>query len=256
MDTMLLVVTGISVVVAAVSATMAWRLIRAERARTAARVAALAAAAGIDHATPGHIEDSAEATPAAQAVASSYEPAFLGTSAAAVSDSDVIVDAGTIFARPAVDSGSARRQSGLMAAAALFAVAVIGTGGLLFVSGRTPGANASPRPPLELVAMGHQRTDGVLSVSGFVRNPASGEAIDRVEAEVRVFDAAGLLTVSQTATIDLATLAPGQESPFVVALGGALTAARYRVSFKADGSIVPHVDRRTNAPAAVTADAR
>jgi hypothetical protein len=259
MDTLLLTVTGISLVVAAASSTIAWRLLRAERARTAARVAALAAAAGIDRATTA-----SEATPESEVADGLQEflPAHAGaatvaTDSAAASASGMVVDAGAIFMRPAVDSGSSGRQRGLMAAAAAFALVVIGGGAVLFVSGRTPGATvAAPRPPLELVALSHQRTDGVLAVSGLVRNPASGRPVDRVEAEVRVFDSAGLMTVSRTAVIDLTRLAPGQESPFVVALGEAATAARYRVSFKAEGTMLPHVDRRTNLPAAVTADAR
>lgn len=260
MNTLLLTVTGLSVAFAAVSATIAWRLLRADRARTAARVAALAAAAGIDRAVLDHAEAGAPVADGPDGLAE-FMPA--GDAAAGVSGGaaptpgGVVVDAGAIFTRPAVDSGSSGRQQGLMAAAAVFALVVIGGGATLFISGRTPGAASStPRPPLELVALSHQRTDGVLAVSGLVRNPATGRAVDLVEAEVRVFDSAGLLTVSRTAVIDLTTLAPGQESPFSVALGEATTAARYRVSFKAAGTMLPHVDRRTNLPAAVTADAR
>ncbi len=47
MDTMLLVVTVVSLVVAAVACTVAWQVTRAERQRRAARVAALVAAAGL-----------------------------------------------------------------------------------------------------------------------------------------------------------------------------------------------------------------
>ena len=71
-----------------------------------------------------------------------------------------------------------------------------------------------------------------------------------------MFDAAGLLITSRQALIAMPTLAPGQESPFTLALGDASTAARYRVSFSSAGVLLPHVDRRTNLPAAVTADAR
>lgn len=258
MDTLLLAVTGISVLVAAVSSTVAWRLLRADRARTADRVAALATAAGVDRL----IRERAEATALHEAdglhdFVPAHGEAGTAADAAPAFASGVVVDTGAIFTRPAVDSGSSGRQHGLMAAAAVFALLVIGGGATLFVSGRTPGAGAAvPRSPLELVALSHQRTDGVLAVSGLVRNPATGRPVDRIEAEVRVFDSAGLMTVSRTATIDLTTLAPGQESPFAVALGEAVTAARYRVSFKADGTMLPHVDRRTNLPAAVTADAR
>jgi hypothetical protein len=58
--------------------------------------------------------------------------------------------------------------------------------------------------------------------------------------------------------VDYLELAPGQESPFVVALGEARTAARYRVSFRTAGTMRPHVDQRTNSPASMdrTAEAR
>lgn len=89
-----------------------------------------------------------------------------------------------------------------------------------------------------------------------VRNPDTAAGVTGVQADVRVFDAAGILITSRQALVDVPSLAPGQESPFTLALGNASTAARYRVSFSSDGVLLPHVDRRTNLPAAVTADAR
>jgi hypothetical protein len=89
-------------------------------------------------------------------------------------------------------------------------------------------------------------------------NPTAGRAVDKLEAEVRVFDPAGILIATRTALVDYLELAPGQESPFVVALGEATTAARYRVSFRTAGTMRPHVDQRINTPASVdrTAEAR
>ena len=75
---------------------------------------------------------------------------------------------------------------------------------------------------------------------------------------MRVFDPAGILIATRSALIGALELTPGQESPFAVALGESATAARYRVSFRAAGTMRPHVDQRTNAPASVdrTAEAR
>jgi hypothetical protein len=73
---------------------------------------------------------------------------------------------------------------------------------------------------------------------------------------VRVFDAAGILIATRSAPVDAAALVPGADAPFSVTVGEASTAARYRVSFASRGAMLAHVDRRTNLPAAVTADAR
>jgi hypothetical protein len=41
-----------------------------------------------------------------------------------------------------------------------------------------------------------------------------------------------------------AALAPGAETPFVVTLSDADTVDRFRVSFRTDDRVVPHIDRR------------
>jgi hypothetical protein len=260
MDTVSLVITGLSLVIAAVSATVAWRVVRADRQRTAARVAALAAAAGIGRPRAADLKAPDPTVAAGLDGLDDFLPATPSVSAAAsrtAAADTVLVDGGAIFARPAVDSGSAGRQLRLLTAAAIVGLLAVGGGGVMFLSGRTPGAaRPAPRTPLELVTLSHARTDGVLSVTGVVRNPAAGSAVDRVDAQVRVFDAAGIMIATRTARLDVAPLAPGQDAPFVVSLGEATTAARYRVSFTTDGTMLPHVDRRTNLPAAVTADAR
>lgn len=270
MDTLLIVITGVSVVAAVVSTTIAWRVVQADRRRAASRVAALAAAAGVSAVRTAAVESE----PAARAdsvvdvptglhefmpvapEATGATPLTAGRTLASAADA-ATSPAGALFGRPAVDSGSSGRQHGLMAAAAAFAVVVVAGAGVLFVSGRTPGATSAPtRTPLELVTLGHARTDGQLAVQGVVRNPAQGAPVDRIEAEVRVFDAAGLVIATRSTRIEPGSLPPGHDAPFAVALGEVPAAARYRVSFSADGSMLPHVDRRTNLPAAVTAEAR
>lgn len=227
MDSLMLGITVVSVVVAVAASAIAWRVTRAERERSAARVAALAAAAGVG-AAPTRVE-----------VAGS--PAT----------------AGTMFGAPIADSGSGHRQHGLLAAAAVVAV-LVGAGSLvMLVSGRAPaGTAATAQVPLELVALSHARIDGQLAVSGLVRNPAAGRGVEQLEAHVRVFDAAGIMIATRSAPVDVPAVAPGQDAPFTVTLGEATTAARYRVSFASRGTMLAHVDRRTNLPAAVTAEAR
>lgn len=260
MDTLLLAVTGLSLTVAAGSSTVAWQLWRGERRRRDARVAALAAAAGLDvarQAPPGidtapatpdpNLQDDLDAFGPAQPVVAAPIDRMTSTASPPIPG---------LFVSPVADSGSGGRQHGLMAAAAVAGVLVVGGAALLFVSGRTPGAHAVTRPPLELVSMGHARGDSGFAVSGLVRNPVAGPQTERVQADVRVFDAAGLLIATRSAPIDATLLAGGQESAFAVVVGEASTAARYRVSFSSGGTLLAHVDRRTNLPSAVQADAR
>ena len=244
MDTMLLVVTVASLVVAAASATIAWQVTRAERQRRAARVAALAAAAGI-----GTLPAAASAE--VPAALHEFMPARDEAPAAtpvAVSD---------LFANPVAESGSAGRQRWLMGAAGVVAAVVIVFAGIGFLGTRAVATVTAPHQlPLELVALSHNRADGALAVAGLVRNPPAGGPVQNLEAEVRVFDAAGILIGTRSAPVESAALAPGQEASFAVSLGELVTAARYRVSFRAAGTMLRHVDRRTNQPAAVTAEAR
>lgn len=242
MDTMLLGVTVVSLVTAAVACTVAWRVTRAERQRRAARVATLVAAAGLtadaprpDVHAPSGLQDFMPVEPS---------PA----SAPAI---------GGLFAEPSLASGSAGRQQWLMGAAGVFAAVVITFAGIGFLGSRAAATAVSPaRVPLELVALSHNRGEGGLAVTGLVRNPAAGAGVPQLEAEVRVFDAAGILIGTQSTRVESSPLAAGQEASFAVALGELSTAARYRVSFHAAGAMLPHVDRRTNQPAAVTAEAR
>lgn len=254
MDMMMLVVTCVSLVVAAVAAAVAWRAVHAEHQRSAARVAALAAAAKAlpdlnPPPTPMTVPDvigldeflALPPSPVRHDVRLADEPVpvsshFTGSPAASAADG---------------------RQHWLMGAAAVFAAVVIAFAGIGFFGSRAVrSVAATDSVPLELVALSHSRVDGALAVAGLVRNPPAGVQVKDLQAEVRVFDAAGILISTRSTLIETASLAPGQDASFAVRLGELVTAARYRVSFHAAGTMLPHVDRRTNQPAAVTADAR
>ncbi len=261
MDAMMLVVTVASLVVAAVSAAIAWQVTRAERQRRAARVAALAAAAGLgpDGAAGADVVVPAPAPATVPPGLHEFMPAreeeLWAPAIASSPESPVAVS--DLFAPPVAASGSSGRQQWLLGAAGAFAAVVVTFAGIGFLGSRAVSSASAPlSTPLELVALTHNRADGSLAVSGLVRNPPAGARVQALEAEVRVFDAAGILIGTRSAPVDAATLAPGQEASFAVALGDLVTAARYRVSFHAAGTMLPHVDRRTNLPAAVTADAR
>jgi hypothetical protein len=103
---------------------------------------------------------------------------------------------------------------------------------------------AAPAAPLELVALGHERDGDRLIVRGVVRNPPSGAAVDRLTAVVFVFNRDGGFLTSGRVMIEPSGLRPGGESIFVVTIPGAGDVGRYRVSFRTEDRIVPHVDRR------------
>src|SRR5438093_966441 len=101
------------------------------------------------------------------------------------------------------------------------------------------------RSEARVVALGHQRDGDRLIVRGVIRNPSSGGRTDRLTAVVFLFDRDGGFVTSGRASIEPAVLPPGGESTFLVTVPGAADVGRYRVSFRSDSGIVPHVDRRT-----------
>lgn len=154
--------------------------------------------------------------------------------------------------------GSTSGQSGggqrLLAVAAFGLLFALGAAGAWIYS--TPSSPASVassnQTPLELLSMRQVREGDRLSVTGLIRNPASGRAVDRLSATVLLFDQQGGYLTSARAHIDVPRLDPGQESPFTLSLQAPVAATRYRVSFRTDERIVPHVDRRQQAPAAAS----
>ena len=141
------------------------------------------------------------------------------------------------------DSGS-RQKTLAFAAIVLFAVL---SGGLVWMMSGPRGSTATavgPNSPLELVSLSHQRQNEKLAVSGLVRNPVAGEPIQNLSAVVFLFDRMGTFVTSSRANVDFLKLGAGDESPFVVAIDAPPTVTRYRVSFRTDDGVIPHVDRR------------
>jgi hypothetical protein len=121
--------------------------------------------------------------------------------------------------------------------------------GGIFVSSWAP---ASPKPqssvgaPLELMSMRYERQGTTLTVSGLVKNPASGATVKGVTAVVFAFNRNGAFIASGRAPLDFSALAPGDESPFVVNVPNVSDVARYRVTFRSGDAVVRHVDRRSD----------
>jgi hypothetical protein len=313
MDMILLGITVVSLIVAFVMSVTAWRLMRDEKQRSAARVAALSVAAsepsianrpaGFTHTPasaaleqfpdemavrpatrapwaspsvarsaavkmPAEFSSPIDVAPAAPAKVASLRaavepigppelPLNHGFSAATVhaAQAPVLTHAsGFLGAHEMPRDDGGRQKSLMVAAAALF---VVLSGGLVWMmsgpEGTSPAA-VGPNSPLELVSLTSARQNDKLAVSGLVRNPINGAPVEKLSAVVFLFDRMGTFVTSSRANVDFLKLGAGDESPFVVTLDAPATVARYRVSFRTDDGIVPHVDKRSASPAAVDAE--
>ena len=214
----LLVITILSLAVAVVMSIVAWRLARAERRRSEARVEALTDEIHADElplVRPGDYLSS-EAPPRMQG--SLFGALAIG-----------VLFVGSVVALAIVFSDGTRNSS--------VAAPVSGTAG-------QAAAEAAPAP-LELVALSHEREGGRLIVRGAVRgqgraNGASGPVI----AVVTAFDRDGGLVASGRSPLETPA---GVESSFAVTITGVDALHRYRVSFRNDDRVVAHVDRRNQA---------
>src|SRR5213076_979993 len=186
MHVTLILVTLLSLALAAVMTVLAWRLAREERRRSDARVAALAAEI--------------------------HPPLPLQQPAPVVTGSDLFT---TPADRTASSSRAAAAFVGVAAVAIVAAFVWSGASHLSDASGagRTAAA-ASPRPaetpaaavPLELTALTHERDADRLTVRGIVRNPSTGPAVRAITAGVFLFDRDGGFVTSGRTAIDM--LAP------------------------------------------------
>jgi hypothetical protein len=252
---------------------IAWRVAREERRRAEARILALAAEI---HEEPAAISAPIAAAPNRPTIGIRAEPmgrpapprpapAWVSPtrSATAVTDDLPLRDAAAIAAAPArgdlFAAADPAAPSGLrFAAVAAVGILVSGTAAALAVVLGAGPRTAPVKPaaastivdtdavtmPLELVALGHDRDGDRLTVRGIVRNPAAGAAVDRLAAVVFVFDRDGGLLASARAPVEAPALRPGAESRFVVSMASGGDISRFRVSFRADERVVPHIDKR------------
>ena len=205
-----------SLTVAVFSSAIAWRLYRLERLRSLARVSALAAAIGHD-------------APSATDEFAWEEPPL-------VKD-----EAPGLFSQahqPARSSGALVTAAVTMGAGILIVVLMA-----MLADGErpTPGAEAHAPEALELLSMTHSRDGSALVVTGLVRN-ASTTSTAPLTTVVTALDATG--HVVGTSSAALAAVEPGVTEPFTVRLDGVSAVGRYRVSFRTNSGVMPHVDRR------------
>jgi hypothetical protein len=255
MELPLIVTTAVSVVLAAGMGMVAWRLARAERMRSAARVAALAA----------DLHDVTEVREQA-AVGIRGEPARVHQLARRSLEFEKIerrsgpasIPESEMFRAGATDRSGSRLATvlavgGFAVAASLALVIATSRGGGPSIAESAAVPTLTPaRPaeavPLELVALSHHRDGDRITIRGVVRNPQEGANVDRLAAVVYVFDREGEFLGNGRATVDVPALQPGAGSPFVVTVEQAANVGRYRVSFKTGDRILPHVDRRNPGP--------
>ena len=260
METALLVVTLASVAAAIYFWLAARRVQRRELERSEARVAALSEAANRPGAREGWSQVDgewhwgADVEPKRDAFAHRALDSSFPTERAAIRQrapaaEPVPVTSEHFFGTVEREAPSGSRLP-LVAAAAL--IVLLG-GALVFLNTSSGGdehtssvARVAHQDPLELVSLAHNRDAKVLTITGMVRNPATGPKLEGLTAVVTLLDTAGTLVSTKDVPLDYRALGPGEEAPFKISIPDPGVIARYRVSFRAGTDVVPHVDRRSN----------
>jgi len=240
----LLVLTIGSLLLAVAMTGVAWRVSREEHRRAQARIAALAAE--IHQSSKSEVSSLSDQTSEFQHESSKSEVRSLPDQ---TSDFQLQTSPRDLFVRSPPKSA---RRFGTVVAAGVFVCATVGA--FAVISSRSPQSVAAPSNPanvanaanpLELLALGHDRDGDRLTVRGVVRNP-NRAGLDHVTAIVLLFGHDGAFLTSGRADVASTILGPGAETTFVVTVPGAADVGRYRVSFRTEDRVVPHVDRRSS----------
>ena len=253
METVLMVVTLVSLALAVGMSLLAWRLLREDQQRSHARSDALREMAAADEIPSTRTGDDGDAeaewdTPRAPAARQVIERPRSARPEVFASAPEPMFDATD-------ERGAPGRR---WAALAAVAVIMLGAAGAVYVLSRPEITDAIPglrdratalspvARPLELLSLRHEAgPDGSFNVTGLVQNPVDGRLARHVIAVVYVFDADGNYFASGKAALDFTALQPGEESPFVVHIPNVGRVTRYRVGFRSEeGGVVAHVDRR------------
>ena len=242
MDIALVSVTAISLTMAFVMGIVAWRVIREERRRSDARVAALIAELERTRGTTGD------------------EPSRLRSPAPARLDPPPVAPppggagpSGVPLGGVPNSSTSGWRRPLLAAVAAGFVVLAVVTIAMR-PGGAAPPVGIEQTTPVELLSLAHARQGEYLAISGAVRNPADGVDSGRLSVMATVFDEAGTQIGTGQTPLPVRALAPGTETPFTISMPDGDRINRYRISFAQDQTRVPHIDRRqlTDTPPGAT----
>ncbi len=246
MTTILFIITVLAVAAACASVLALRRVQQAERLRSEARVAALAAMAADD--TPGQEVRSwrsASETPAAPAWVRGIS--LQGRDEEPAAHRPAQAEEQHLFGAVQREPSGSPRLAFVGGLALIVAI----SGGLLALrSSSQAGAGpvrvaAAPSQAIELLSLSHARSAAALTISGLVRNPAGGAKLEGLTAVVSLLDGRGSLISTKDVPLDYRALAPGEEAPFTVTVPDSGSVAKYRVSFRAGSDVVPHVDRRS-----------
>ena len=249
MDFVLGTVTLLALATAVAMGAVTWRLVREERRRSAARLEILAAELRRRQAT--------SRGPRSAGRPSTVEPVATRSTPAAPVDVTIrgpepppaTNKPGTqgvdLFGTPVDATGGwSRRLAGMGMAGIVLLVAISAAIFTSAAGNRENETTATDQIPVELLALNHEREDGLLAISGTIRNPLDGKVATHMFVLALAFDRDGVMVATQRAPLELETVPPGGESPFAVSLP-ATRASRYRISFLIDETTVPHIDRRT-----------
>jgi hypothetical protein len=266
MESVLIVITLVSLCMTIALAVILVRLVRDERRRSDARVAILRemAEAAVER----------QATEGAQPSAISYELSATRRSTDALPlpadlDLDYASDdtrsGAELFIRPEPSTAWPRRVAvvgilTLLVAAAGLAVrsrSAAPAATTTVATGATTGSASGQQPGLlELLSLKQTQDTGALTITGLVQNPRDGAVLAKISATALVFSADGSFLASGRAPLDYTVLRPGDESGFVISVPVDAPVARYRVGFRSeDGRVIGHIDRRTATTMASTSDA-
>jgi hypothetical protein len=250
MEAVLLTITLLSLTIAICTSVLAWRVMRNERMRSEARIAALTAdLALVEEHRPIRAD-----RPQAPAAAADLPIHREIVAAPPVHDEAAALPQG-MFA-PRERGRSLFRVAAGVCAATLIVAVVIGSlvmtsDGTQSTASRKPSEPVAPADaaqiPLELIALGHEREADRLTVRGVVRGSAPAGENAPLTAVVLLFNRDGTLIASGRAEVQHGATDPAGERTFVVTVPSAGDVGRYRVSFRTDDHIVPHVDKRAQA---------
>ena len=256
MESVLIVVTLVSLCMTIGLAVILVRLVRDERRRSDARVAVLRemAEAAVErqpteHAPPSAISYQLSAKSGSTEVL--RQPADLDLDYS--HDNTVL---GTeLFIRPEPSTAWPRRLAIvgiLVLVVAAVGLAVRSRSGStapttsVATAATTGSASGQQTALLELLSLKQTQDTGALTITGLVQNPRDGAVLSKISATALVFGADGTFLASGRAPLDYTVLRPGDESGFVISVPVSAPVARYRVGFRSeDGRVIGHIDRRT-----------
>ncbi len=249
MDFLTTTVTLISLGLALSMGIISWRLVREERRRSDATIAALQAKlTRFTHSRAGSDEVASVSRPRPTRKddpGDEFEPArgyFLARTESAESFLE-----GHDLASAAVASGQPATRRLTTTWLACAAAVAVGLAVVAFTQFRgEPKAVPSTEAalPLELLSLTHTRQGGYLVIRGTLRNPPDGREWEQLSAAATLFDTNGTVIGTGETPLAADVLSRGAQTAFSISLPDTEHVSRYRVSFSQDQSNVPHIDQR------------